>query len=607
MLYLNEKLMRDMKSLDPEANFTGYSREYFRRKKVVSEEDEELLFTVEEICTAEENAQLARMELETEVDKYREILREREEKLKLKDAKIEEQRQRLQMCENENFLQAKNKTTFVQLEQYAGQLNQNLMASENQELKDQIRKLVELNNSLNLKLLDFEVDSIKLNNQLEEKSRSYEALSKDYQMTSQELAVLKFVENKRLAHETVRLEGDSSLLLIEISLMQERIQSFEQTFDTLNEYFVSLQGKKEIENDMARKVFELIDKKLYQHKVEFDKYVSRQNEEYRSAGALAREQMKSKVQQEKVGLIEFKLQALTSYNSILQNKTANLEKVLGDYLVKIKELEEEREKLEANSAIEKIKLYLENKKQHFDSVTSSLNQTLEGYEEMRRADLENAKACVDTFNNLKKDGDEQISALRSSFESRFEEIMNKTGDQFRALRAQTEETVRQKEEEIKSLTARLSNVEFEGKNDLITKLEILLEEHQKALDQITRLEEDKGVYEAGMEGNQWLHKQLEGDLQRKLGDQITGLKKEVDGLKNQLESATKERDRLASEVHNQKKREVVISMGLKEKVAGALVGLQEQEHPAEENVQLVDLINQVKCLPEGFYIGGKLN
>jgi hypothetical protein len=526
LLFLNFKLIEEMNEFNPSSAVHKYSREYFRRKKML-QEDEDILLSLEEVYDSESHVKASNAELHLRLVDMDTQLKRKDHELHSRDAKLQALTRELEIYKNRNIMvENKVEKKTGDFDELIETLNSSIVSDENIKLKADVRKLVDMNNSLNLVLVDKDIQIASQQKLISSLKREIEDISQSYKTTTEELMLIRNSDFKILQTEKDLLKADLQASNKMVTLLRDRIASMTSGIHKVRE----LCSREEIRpvasiSPLVARLIEEIKTHLSQSQ---------------PAPQLDIEDVLSRLWNEKEQVMVFKIEALMAYNGILENKCRGLEKALSEYFSKIEDLERERASLEANTALEKLKTFMANKEEEINSMTARLEELIGQQEDNRKQEKHQWSNLVKDVEAVGTDGKSRLLELEKEMQAKVDQIIEKCRLEVHGLSSKSDEILAEKEKELTALRDRLEGIEFEGRAEMVGQLETLLSQNFQLRREVAQLEAANRIHEINVGAVEEINDSNLKIVQLQTSDQVSKLDKAVGDLRSQLEKQKKE-------------------------------------------------------------------
>lgn len=529
LLFLNHKLAEELNDANPESCSYIYSRQFFRKNKMASA-DQEVLLTVEEVYTSDTQAKQRCFDLSQRVVSQADQINKLEKSLNDRDCIIADLSKELEMIKTRtNLLEKNEEKNEGEIYELIETLNSSIMSGENSKLKEEMRRLVDMNNSLNLAVLDRDVE-------IAQKSRTIENLQEElinvadmFQVASTELMELRSTKLKPLNYQNDLRKSENATMKRLNNLMKERLSAANENLKQISAFFKKAEQHTPMKvAPMVRSLMEEVKGILTLPKVD---------------SPLDSEELMSKLWQQREETMIFKIEALMAYNSVLTNKCSGLEQALEEYFSRIQQLEKERASLEASTALEEVKNLMVTKEEQITKMTGRLEDMLSQQEEARRQEQEKWSRAVEQVRSAERESRLQFQHIEKEMKDKVDQVIDKCKSESSNVAQRCDALLKQKEEEISNLKSRLQGVEFEGRSEMISQVEQLLSQNYQLRKEVAQLEAANkiseiniGIIEEISEANTKLNMNtIEDELQKTKSAYHTTAKQKL-----QLEAAKKD-------------------------------------------------------------------
>lgn len=485
LLFLNQKLAEELNESNPESCSYVYSRQFFRKKKMVSG-DEDLLLTVEEVYESDNRAKQRCFDLSQRLVAQADQINEQEQLIADRDCIIAELSKEIDLIKSKtNLLEKAEDKTEGEIYELIETLNSSIISGENSKLKEELRRVVDMNNSLNLAILDRDLEIAKKSRALKNLQDEMLIVSDLCNKNSTELMNVRSVELKKLKADQLVKKGEISTFQKINHLMKDRIEAANQNLKQVSSLFEATDKFEPIRiAPMVKALMEDIKGILSFSKIE---------------KTTETEEMLTKLWKQREETLTFKIEALMAYNSVLSNKCRGLEQALEEYFSRIQQLERERANLEANSALEKIKAFMIKKEEDIARMTGKLDDMLSLQEETRRQEQEKWHKAVEQVRTAEREGRSQFQKIEKEMKDQVERVIEKCKSESQQVAQKCDALLQEKEEEINGLKSRLVGVEFEGRAEMIGQVEQLLSQNYQLRKEVAQLEAANKIHDINID------------------------------------------------------------------------------------------------------------
>jgi len=533
LIYLNNRLTEELSNLSPNHNPIRFSKPYFRKLKMMTSEDRYVLTTIQELYDTNLNIQKDVHDLKYTLSSRDQHIQQLELEVSNKDRQIAELKKDFETYQNRSH-NSDSRNEIGVLEEKKAILNFSIVADENKSLKEDLKKLIEFNNTLNLKVLDLEIVQGRTSQKLvDSEARLKEIIQyyKDSLAENEKLRASTFKQGKE--YGTLKAQNES--LLREVELFSQKTTALISTISTFSDYTKDLTSLTSAETEHLNTLVKKLTSLFTTQKDALDSMQQMGEQSSLLSANAANLSIQNQIINEKNKLLTFRLEASAAYIQILEEKSKNMETSLQEHFTRIRTLEKERESLEANAALERIKNYLESKSKELDGFSNRMQGLLDETEERRRSESNKAAELALEVDRIKEQGRGEIERLQNEFKTRFESIVEKANSKVREFKELSDSILKERGDEIANLKSRLEGKEFEGRNDMMNQLENLQKHNSLLRNEVMSLEAQNKIFEANISASEEIHDFNSKLIEKTYKEEINSLEKQKEEFKHKLE------------------------------------------------------------------------
>lgn len=469
LLFLNSKLKEQLLEYVPDINLAKFTPYYFRKCRVIglTDNDASLVSSYEDLFNIEERLTIKNLRLEEELkSRNREISNLADINKQLR-SELSQKIESLEKYEMKSVMDITGKKNLKKIEGFIEGINKSVVLSEVDKLKEELTKK-------SRREAELKSNNIQLEAQLELSRRLGDALRDKYHKLTQ--IKLNSSGTTQLLKETPTLLDKQ--LRSENGLLRERILSFKAALTTISDYFKDKKSNDSSIRTSIETIAQIFSDRL------FDIREVQGNTEMIEGLELENESLKSQVSAlTRLNIAEvegYKLrnEVLSSFNNNLEYKCRNLILMLRDFSHRVEQLEKERENLEANSILERLKDYLLDQSRSIDSLHAKYHDELQAHEKSRESYQQQMGSLEIELNKMREGKVEEFNLIKEEFEKRFESIVDQIENRIKDTCNQRIEAVKIKEDELNKLEEELNNCSFDGKESMMNRIKALIEENK---------------------------------------------------------------------------------------------------------------------------------
>ena len=550
LLYLNQKLCEEWKMSDPTANTARYGRDYFLNgsKQVTCMYHSEAFASIDEVY--EQNRELrknlgevrmAEKSVRNDFEKLRDELNIRERDIEVFKKKLENQSEERRSGDEGGEREVGVVGMGFGMKSVHG-VNEGLLVDENKMLKDHLKEVSMMNSKLNLSIVENEIDIEKRDAIIEDLRKDLQTVRMLYHTSMSEMSELKNETLKRLEFDNKKLEREKITTMKENGLLLERVNCFKEAFKSLNEYYVTLDDRKSEERNYIQTLVSLVDEEMWGTVDQARRHLLMDEEAVENIKKVVHYQMLDRIHSERETLLDFKIQAHMSYIGILENKLNNMENVVKEFMEKILDLQKERDDLETNSVLERVKQYLEMKSNELEKYREKLETNLTMSNELNvrmSKDVGDADSLNEEIKSLMSG---RVEEIRVEYQKRFNEIIEKSETSMELVKREYLSKLDSKEKELIEMKQKVETGKYEERSELTSKLEMLTKAVEVLRKEAFQYRSLNRMMDLNLEAVEKSHKEMVDELIIRYESKISSIKKQLVNYMSQVdtEQPTKE-------------------------------------------------------------------
>ena len=136
----------------------------------------------------------------------------------------------------------------------------------------------------------------------------------------------------------------------------------------------------------------------------------------------------------------------------------------------IERLQKERDSLEANTYLEKVKQYLEQKSNELTEYNMKMDQIIVSYDNIKTSMLGDNSSVSSRHEQIQEELMQQIDGIKTEYNARFEAIIAACEQKAEDAKSHFRQQLEEKEAELSRLQAKVASCEYEGKASILVQL-----------------------------------------------------------------------------------------------------------------------------------------
>ena len=437
LMYLNHELINEWRLSDPSANPLKYSKEFFARRKF--HVTNETVITIDDLYRDIGSLQSQVASLQKVASLERRQIDSLKASIEEKTRTIEALNKRLDSHQSDHLTLHRERSVH---DQSNSSIKDDTLVQEQSLLKDQVAHLTTVNHRLNMQLVDLEIDN-----------KKKEAVVHQLQGDIAQITTM-YKESVSLPAADFSRQ-DNELLAEENSLLHEKIQAYKQLYSVLSTYKCDLDTQF---SDILPTITSLI---YVDSQIKQDIEVNRE---------LVRANLTNRVLQERDLLHRHKIHALQAYIDVVNNKCSNMNNIIVECMDNIERLQKERDSLEANTYLEKVKQYLEQKSNELTEYNMKMDQIIVSYDNIKTSMLGDNSSVSSRHEQIQEELMQQIDGIKTEYNARFEAIIAACEQKAEDAKSHFRQQLEEKEAELSRLQAKVASCEYEGKASILVQL-----------------------------------------------------------------------------------------------------------------------------------------
>lgn len=505
MTFLNGRLSDQLAEADPESGVSKYSHEFFKRNKKLKDKDAELYKKVKDQVSSrvkyEHECLLLREQLDSTLGEntvLRDQLQAKNKELEQTKREAIKQRPRSESVHQVASIEQPESTSSFdeaheeltrkhELDAHVANLEKQNLIQECSELRQQLRDTVVMNDQLNLSCLDLRLERDSLALTVAKLEKDLESILKIHSDALQELAKAQ-LEVSKVKIEKEVIQSDLNSRLTSEAFFNEKTAYFHQSLKELKVYLINSHSQEEKRSAAEIELLGSLEKwTLHQYKL-IEELAHERSRYAEANGVKIKKEFESKLQEEKIQIMDFKIQALGAYSGVLEQKCKNLEVSIGEFFSRVKTLEAERESMETNTALEAVKEFLDTKRRELEAAALHLDEVFDQNEQTRRSEAEAAELLATSTQQTIQNLQAQFASAKDSLEARVLEVQEQARQSLEVVKRQGQASLQARADEIAQLKQKLEKADLEGSLEMKKDLESLLNANELLQKELTILE-----------------------------------------------------------------------------------------------------------------------